>query len=86
MQAKVIETVGMLSALIYGAAQSIAAPIDASVSYIHQHGDIKDLLLLRINETFGLIIAFDEELGLGAICMQCAALRRGIAADFRVLV
>lgn len=67
MQADELESVGMLSALIYGAAQSVAASMGSSVSYIHQHGEGKDLLILRINEKMGLIIAFDQALGLGGI-------------------
>jgi predicted regulator of Ras-like GTPase activity (Roadblock/LC7/MglB family) len=67
MEPTEIEGVGMLSAMMYGAAQSIATSIGTSISYVHQHGDKTDLLLLRINGTFGLIIAFDQALGLGAI-------------------
>jgi len=76
MESKDIETVGVLCALIYGAAQSIAASIDTSLSYIHQHGDKRDLLLLRITATSGLIIAFNGDLGLGGIlynARRCAA-------------
>jgi hypothetical protein len=54
MQANDIEAVGALSALMYGAAQSIGASIHTSLSYVHQHGGQEDLLLLRINETVGL--------------------------------
>jgi predicted regulator of Ras-like GTPase activity (Roadblock/LC7/MglB family) len=67
MESEDLEAVGMLCALIYGAAQSIAASIDTSLSYIHQHGDKRDLLFLGITAIFGLIIAFDEDLGLGGI-------------------
>lgn len=67
MESVDLEAVGMLCALIYGAAQSIAASIDTSLSYIHQHGDKRDLLFLGITATFGLIIAFNEDLGLGGI-------------------
>ena len=76
MQANDIEAVGALSALMYGAAQSIAASIHTSLSYVHQHGGQEDLLLLRINETVGLIIAYNQELGLGGIiynARRCAA-------------
>jgi predicted regulator of Ras-like GTPase activity (Roadblock/LC7/MglB family) len=61
------ESIGMLSGLICGAAQAIAGALERSLSYVHQHGDRKDLLLLRINETFGLVIAFHQKLGLGVI-------------------
>jgi predicted regulator of Ras-like GTPase activity (Roadblock/LC7/MglB family) len=57
----------MLSGLICAAAQAIANSLETSLSYVHQHGDKKDLLLLRINETFGLVIAFHQKLGLGVI-------------------
>ena len=67
MQANDIEALGALSALMYGAAQSIAASIHTSLSYVHQHGGQKDLLLVRINETVGLIIAYNQDLGLGGI-------------------
>ena len=62
-----IEDVGMLAALVYGAAQSIAASFKTSVSYIHQHGDRKDLLILGINGQSGLVVAFKGALGLGGI-------------------
>jgi predicted regulator of Ras-like GTPase activity (Roadblock/LC7/MglB family) len=77
-----IEGVGMLSAMMYGAAQSIAASIGTSVSYVHQHGDETDLLLLRINGTFGLIIVFHQALGLGAILYNA---RRSAAALNQIL-
>jgi len=82
MQANDIETVGVLSALMYGAAQSIAASIHTSLSYLHQHGGQKDLLLLRINETFGLIIAYNQELGVGGILYNA---RRSAAALGQIL-
>lgn len=77
LKANDIEAVAILCALMYGAAQSIAASIDTSLSYIHQHGDKRDLLLVRINATFGLIIAFNEELGLGGVLYNA---RRSAAA------
>jgi predicted regulator of Ras-like GTPase activity (Roadblock/LC7/MglB family) len=77
-----IEGVGMISALIYAAAQSIGTSIGTSVSYVHQHGDKKDLLLLRINGNFGLIIAFDKLLGLGGILYNA---RRTAAALSQIL-
>jgi predicted regulator of Ras-like GTPase activity (Roadblock/LC7/MglB family) len=62
-----LECLGMLSGLICAAAQAIASSLGTSLSYVHQHGDKKDLLLLRINKTFGLVIAFQQKLGLGGI-------------------
>ena len=82
MKAGEIESVGMLSALIYGAAQGVAASIGTSVSYIHQHGDRKDLLILRINEQMGLVLAFDQALGLGGILYNA---RRSAAALGQIL-
>jgi hypothetical protein len=40
---------------------------------VHQHGDKKDLLLLRVNETFGLVIAFQQKLGLVGILYNARA-------------
>ena len=60
-QTNEIECVGTLSALICGASQAIANSLETSLSYVHQHGDKKDLLLLRINGTFGLVIAFPRD-------------------------
>ena len=82
MQANDIEAVGALSALMYGAAQSIAASIHTSLSYVHQHGGQEDLLLLRINETVGLIIAYNQEFGLGGILYNA---RRCAAAPWQIL-
>ena len=82
MKAGEIESVGMLSALIYSAAQGVAASIATSVSYIHQHGDRKDLLILRINEQMGLVLAFEQALGLGGILYNA---RRSAAALGQVL-
>ena len=62
-----IEEVGMLAALIYGASQTIAASLKTSVSYLHQHGDQKDLLILRIDGQRGLVVAFKEALRLGGV-------------------
>ena len=76
------ETVGILSALIYGAAQGVASAIGTRVSYIHQHGDQKDLLILKINEKMGLIVAFDQALGLGGILYNA---RQSAAAVAKIL-
>jgi predicted regulator of Ras-like GTPase activity (Roadblock/LC7/MglB family) len=76
------ETVGMLSALIYGAAQGVASAIGTHVSYVHQHGDQKDLLILKINEKMGLIVTFDQTLGLGGILYNA---RQSAAAVARIL-
>jgi predicted regulator of Ras-like GTPase activity (Roadblock/LC7/MglB family) len=65
-----IEEVGMLAALIYGASQTIAASLKTSVSYLHQHGDQQDLLILRIDGQRGLVVAFKEALGLGGSCIR----------------
>jgi predicted regulator of Ras-like GTPase activity (Roadblock/LC7/MglB family) len=62
-----LECVGTLSGLICAAAQAIANSLGTSLSNVHQHGDKKDLLLFRINEWFGLVIAFEQKLGLGGI-------------------
>jgi hypothetical protein len=40
---------------------------------VHQHGGKKDLLLLRVNETFGLVIAFQQKLGLVGIFYNARA-------------
>jgi predicted regulator of Ras-like GTPase activity (Roadblock/LC7/MglB family) len=62
-----IENVGMLAALIYGAAQNIGGLLSSVVSFVHQHSDQKDLLILRISEQSGLIIGFNQVLGLGEV-------------------
>jgi predicted regulator of Ras-like GTPase activity (Roadblock/LC7/MglB family) len=62
-----IENVGMLAALIYGAAQNIGGLLSSVVSFVHQHSDQKDLLILRISEQSGLIIGFNQVLGLGQV-------------------
>src|SRR5437868_15123640 len=62
-----IENVGMLAALIYGAAQNIGGLLSSGVSFVHQHSDQKDLLILRISGQNGLIIGFDQALGLGGV-------------------
>jgi predicted regulator of Ras-like GTPase activity (Roadblock/LC7/MglB family) len=67
MQTIRLEALGTLCALLCGAAQAIASTQGTSLSYVHQHGDNKDLLLLGINERFGLVIAFHQKLGLGGI-------------------
>ena len=76
------ETVGILSALIYGAAQGVASAIGTRVSYVHQHGDQKDLLILKINEKMGLVVAFDQTLGLGGILYNA---RQSAAAVAKIL-
>jgi predicted regulator of Ras-like GTPase activity (Roadblock/LC7/MglB family) len=72
-----VEYMGTLSALICDAAHAIAGTQGRSLSYVHQHGDKKDLLLLGINETFGLVIAFHQKLGLGGILYNA---RRSVVA------
>ena len=67
VQTHKLESMGTLCALICGAAHAIANSQGTSLSYVHQHGDKKDLLILGINETFGLVIAFQQTLGLGGI-------------------
>ena len=62
-----LECMSTLCALICGAAHAIARSQGTSLSYVHQHGDKKDLLLLGINETFGLVISFQQKLGLGGV-------------------
>ena len=79
METNQLECVGMLAGLICAAAQSIAGALGTSLSYVHQHGDKKDLLLLRINETFGLVIAFHQKLGLGGILYNARRSARALA-------
>lgn len=67
MQANDLEDVGMLSSLIYAAAQSVGGLLKTCVSYVHLHGEQIDLLILKINSTAALILAYDEALGLGGI-------------------
>jgi hypothetical protein len=40
---------------------------------VSEHGDKKDLLLLAINKTFGLVIAFHQKLGLSGILYNARA-------------
>jgi predicted regulator of Ras-like GTPase activity (Roadblock/LC7/MglB family) len=67
MQANDLEDVGILSALIYASAQSVGGLLETRVSYVHQHGEQKDLLILKIDPAAALIVAFGEPLGLGGI-------------------
>lgn len=82
VQTHKVECMGTLSALICGAARAIASTQGRSLSYVHQHGDKKDLLLLGINETFGLVIAFHQKLGLGGILYNA---RRSAVASGQIL-
>jgi hypothetical protein len=45
----------------------------SELSYIHLHGDKKDLLLLGINETFGLVIASTRSLAWAGFCTMLGA-------------
>jgi predicted regulator of Ras-like GTPase activity (Roadblock/LC7/MglB family) len=72
-QTNQVECMAILCALISGAAQAIARSIGTSLHYVHQHGDKNDMLLLEVNETFGLVISFHELLGLGGILFHATA-------------
>lgn len=74
-----MEDIGTLTALMYSAAQSISASLETSLSYIHQHGTQKDLLILRIDAQTGLVIAFAEKLGLGGILYRARATASALA-------
>jgi predicted regulator of Ras-like GTPase activity (Roadblock/LC7/MglB family) len=74
-----IENVGMLAALIYGAAQNIGGLLSSVVSFVHQHSDQKDLLILRISEQSGLIIGFNQVLGLGEVLYKGRRTAAGLA-------
>ena len=45
----------------------------SELSYIHLHGDKKDLLLLGINETLGLVIASTRSLAWAGFCTMLGA-------------
>jgi predicted regulator of Ras-like GTPase activity (Roadblock/LC7/MglB family) len=74
-----IENVGMLAALIYGAAQKIGGLLSSGVSFVHQHSDQKDLLILRISGQSGLIIGFGQALGLGEMLYRGRRTAAGLA-------
>ena len=74
-----IENVGMLAALIYGAAQKIGGLLSSGVSFVHQHSDQKDLLILRISGQSGLIIGFGQALGLGEVLYKGRRTAAGLA-------
>jgi predicted regulator of Ras-like GTPase activity (Roadblock/LC7/MglB family) len=74
-----IENVGMLAALIYGAAQKIGGLLSSGVSFVHQHSDQKDLLILRISGQSGLIIGFGQALGLGEMLYKGRRTAAGLA-------
>ena len=74
-----IEEIGTLAALMYGAAETVSASLRTSMSYIHQHGTGKDMLILRIDAQNGLVIAFAEKLGLGGILYRARATAAALA-------